>query len=541
MTTTPTPNPEPALAPRDAASTSRPAPARRDWVLPALLALATVLVYAPSLSAGFLNYDDPWLIRDNPVLRDAPLEAWSRIFCDLGRENRLTLGAEYLPLRDLSHWVEIHVFGVWPQGMRGVQLALYVAAMLFFRGALRRAHGPGVLAEVAAWVFALHPVHVESVAWLAGRKDVLALLFIGAALYTYAGNAKHRVASVPLLLVAACLSKSMSVAAPALFAALDLAARRRPAWVVWGTSALAIALVLPVHVLVGQAVNMTTPPVGGSRWAAIATMGPVVLRYLELAVFPPALSLVHDVHALVSLTPLSIVGWLTLFMLAVASLYAWRRHQEPLPLVAWLWFFGPLVPVSQIIFPLQNLMTDRYLWLSVMAPALGLGVLAQRWVRGGLWVSASAAATFALFTTLRALLFAEPAQLYTDALSKTTLSPVPPYQLGKVFEDRGDDEVAIRYYELTLERAPGSHEVARRATNGLAKLRARAGRLDEAEAVLVRGLALWPDDPKIVGNLAEVLARQGRHQEAIDRCRQLIRRWPDYSLGVTRCHQRYGL
>ena len=530
------PEPTPAFSGNTRASP----PAWHTWAPPVLLALATVLVYVPSLRAGFLNYDDPWLIRDNPVLQDASLEAWSRILFDLSRENRLVLGAEYLPLRDLSYWLEIRVFGVWPQGMHAVQLALYVAAVLLFRGALRRAQGPGVLTEIAAWVFALHPVHVESVAWLAGRKDVLALLFIGAALYAYAGKARHRVVTVPLCLAAACLSKSMSVAAPALLVALDLAARRRPAWAVWGTSALAVALVLPLHVLVGQTVRMTTPPIGGTRWTAAVTMGPVILRYLGLAVFPPGLSLVHDVRALGSVTALSIAGWLTALALGGVGLYAWRRHEEPLPLAAWLWFFAPLVPVSQILFPLQNLMADRYLWLSVMAPALGLGVLAQRWRKGGRWVAGCSAATFALFTTLRALLFANPTQLYTDALAKTTLSPIPPYQLGQVFEERGDDETALHYYELTLERAPGSDELARRATNNLAKLHARAGRLEEAQALLVRGLALWPNDPKIVGNLAEVLARQGRHQQAIETCRQLIRRWPNYALGVGRCRDRYG-
>jgi hypothetical protein len=108
-----------------------------------------------------------------------------------------------LPLRDTSHWLEVRTFGLVPQAMRAAQLALYAGGVLAFRGALRRCLGPGAWAEATAWLFALHPLHVESVAWLAGRKVVLGLLFVGAALYVYTGQTRHRIATVPALLMCA--------------------------------------------------------------------------------------------------------------------------------------------------------------------------------------------------------------------------------------------------------------------------------------------------------------------------------------------------
>jgi hypothetical protein len=152
----------------EAATATMTDPARRRW-LPIGLALAVGAVFSPALAGGFLNYDDPWLIQGNPVFARPLGEALGAIWLDLGRATRLQLGAEYLPLRDTSHLLEIRLLGgARPAFMHAVQLALYVAAVLLFRVALLRSLPQRWVAELAA-------VHAETVAWLAGRKDVLAL------------------------------------------------------------------------------------------------------------------------------------------------------------------------------------------------------------------------------------------------------------------------------------------------------------------------------------------------------------------------------
>src|SRR5437762_2011459 len=155
------------------APTTDPPPARRSlppWLAPLGLALAVIAVYAASLRGGFLNYDDDWLIENNPVLRRSG--ALRAIWTDLGPDTRQQLGAEYLPVRDTLMWLEVRLVGVDPHALRVVSLLLYLAAVLLLRAYLRatlpRAGVPAAVAELAAFLFALHPVHVESVAWLAG-------------------------------------------------------------------------------------------------------------------------------------------------------------------------------------------------------------------------------------------------------------------------------------------------------------------------------------------------------------------------------------
>lgn len=498
-------------------------------MLPWGLALALVVLYLPSLGAGFLNYDDPWLIEHNRHFTDPSLSALGSILFDLSHDGRMSLGAEYLPVRDLSHWLEARLFGIWAPPMRLVQLCLYIGAALAFRAALLRAVSSRWVAELSAWLFALHPVHVESVAWLAGRKDVLALFFVGIALWIHTGTSRHRVVSVPLVFTLACLSKSMAVGALGLFVAFDLLARRKPYWPSYLGLATAAFAVLLVDVHVGRVVGMTTAPAGGTRYAASLTMGGIWLQYLELCAWPPALSVSHDVVVRTSLDTVAVAGWTMLAAWGAIGVWSWRRH-DAWPLALFLVFVVPLLPVSQVLFPLENLIADRYLFLSVLSPSLLLALVSSRLGRAGAPVAALVGLTLCSATALRAKLFADSRALFLDATEKTAQNPIPPYQLGKALEAAGQDDAALSAYQRVLAREPRATEVSRRATNNAARLLARQDRLVEAEHLLVRGRRLWPSDPKILGNLSRVMARQGRLVEACRLKRELDRRFPNYEV-----------
>ncbi|MEI9952929.1 MAG: tetratricopeptide repeat protein [Pseudomonadota bacterium] len=500
----------------------------------ALLALTVIAAYAPSLGGGFLDWDDPWLISENPIFRSPSARHLALIWTDLSESARLSLGAEYLPLRDTTVWLEAICDGLSPQAMRWVSLGCYLGALGFLRGALLRALGASLGVELALFVFALHPVHVESVAWLAGRKDVLALLFVSAALFVHAGQSKLRPFWVPLLLLCAHFSKAQSVIAVGLLVAHDLLAKRRLDARVYGPALLSAALAALVHMHVGRLVNMTTSPAGRTPWSALLTMGEVTTRYLRISVWPAWLSIVYDVPTRTRVTLGSLLGYGVLLAWLGIALFAWRRWRAPLALSAWLWFVVPLLPVSQVLFPLQNRMADRYLLFSVMSVALLAGLAFDRWPLSAHRVRALAAFTLVgvlgVATVGRSALFASSAPLFADATRKTVESATAPYVWGGALEAQGDVAGAQRAYEEALRR-PGATEAARRATNNLARSYARQGRDAEASALLVRGRRLWPNDPKILYNLAKLAARRHDDAETARLLAELHRRFPAYRPG----------
>lgn len=502
---------------------------RAAWTT-ALFALVVVGAYAHSVRGGFLNYDDPWLIQNNPVLARGDLGALRTIWTDLTDAGRMSLGAEYLPVRDTVEWLEARVHGLDPHAMRALNLAIYVGGALFFRAWLLAALGAGVAAEVAAWAFALHPAHVESVAWLAGRKDVLALFFVGAALVAYAKDDRRvRALAVPLV-VLACLSKGVAVAAPLLLPLHDLLRKRRTdVAVVAGALAGALA-VTAIHVSVGRTVHMTTATLGGSRLAAAATMGPVFARYLAHIAWPPGLSILQETHPRAATDLLAWLAYAPLVAWAVVGARLWRVDRRPA--IALALFVVAMAPTSQILVSLQNVMADRYLLLPLVGPALAAGVLADRAVaRDRRWIAAPALALAALFgaTVARAELFSDSVKVFSDAADKTMLA-VPPFHVGKALEARGDLAGAEAAYREAVAREPRS-EAGRRAANSLAELCLKQGRFDEAMGLLARAVALFPDDPKVLGNLAEITARHGDPAAARQLFERLIARFPSYEVG----------
>jgi protein O-mannosyl-transferase len=479
--------------------------------MPTLLALTIFALYSVSLSNNYLNYDDDWLIENNPHFSQGGVGTVKAIWLDLSEETRCTFGAEYLPIRDTSMWLLTQVLGVdSARPIRMAQLALYILGMLFFRAMLRRIFKDHRLAEIAAWIFALHPIHVESVAWLAGHKDVLGLLFIGAALYVHAGQGKFRIVWVPLLIACAVFSKSMSVSVVALLFANDLLASRKCQWKIYAVSAVAVIVPLVLHVHVGNTVGMFAEFTGGSRTAAFYAMGPVWLRYAALSIIPWNLSIAHEVSYPPGLHLLGVAAYLAIIITGGIGIRLWWK-KRPFVLGCWTWFVAPLIPVSQVVFPLQNIMADRYLWLSIMTPAIAIAVVLLH-SKVPVYLTRVATvlilAAFATITCGRAMLFSDSELLFADGTKKTTLNARMPYQLGMALKKNKKNELAIAAFMETIRRAPEQDDAAARATNNLAQLLVIEGRVSEAEKWLRRGVAIWPQNEKIKGNLAKVLSRK---------------------------------
>jgi hypothetical protein len=473
------------------------------WSLPGVL-LTTALAYLPSLGGGFLNWDDPWLILENPILRQrgALLSIWA----DFTLATRVALGAEYLPMRDTSYWFDWWLFGPSPLGMRLVNLGIYLLAIAVTHRWLRAVGGDALSATLASATFALHPVHVESAAWVAGRKDVLAILFVSLAVDAYVRRSRATHFLVPLWFLLAMLSKSMCVTLPLLLPCIDYWQRRRPDYLAIALGTLACLSLMPLHWYVGKSVAMVQPVIGGSVVAALATMAPVWWRYVELLVFPIRSSVIYEVPTAQHWNWVATLSYLAAAGSIALATWRCRVAKEPRWLVLLALFCVPLLPVSQVLVPLQNRMADRYLAWSTLAASFALMWAVEQHRRWG-WGALACVGVWTSLTAQRAALFGNGALLFADATAKTTLSGVAPYQLGCALEEQGDLADARLAYEEVWRRTQGKEDSSRRATNNLARVDARLGDLEGARAVLERGLQFFPNDRTMRENLRKVQAQ----------------------------------
>ena len=306
--------------------------------LPWGFAAVLLLVYLPALSSGFLVWDDPRLVNQSIRLaKTSSHDIWA-IFTDFSLATRTSLGAEYLPIRDLSHLIEAATVGLQPGRMRLDNLIIYTVAILLLRAALLNILGRKWTTELCVMIFALHPVHVESVAWIAGRKDVLALCFIMAMLWAWCKEEGRSIGWAMAFYACALLSKSISVAAIVLIPVFDLVAQRRFAWRALLVLLIPAITIMPLHWKVDSLVHALGAPAGVSRLTAASTMGPVLWRYLECCFNPGALSAIHDVPTRVALNLAGATAWIATILAGFASLRSWWRDEEPAWLAAWLTF-----------------------------------------------------------------------------------------------------------------------------------------------------------------------------------------------------------
>jgi tetratricopeptide (TPR) repeat protein len=262
-------------------------------------------------------------------------------------------------------------------------------------------------------------------------------------------------------------------------------------------------------------------------------MGPVWLRYLKSCLFPSELSLAYDVPDASSWSLTTLTGYAFVvgsFALCFAGpvatsscerkLGTWRER-----LALFAWYFGSLLPVSQILVPLQHRMADRYLCLSVFAPCLVVACCLLQLARR---VSQTRADSVALALALplvlalgaltfeRSMTFSDSVLLFLDATVKSRDDSDAPYQLGKALEERGQLDRALLAFREVLRRTEGNPTlpIVRSATNNYARLLAKRGELPQAERALRSALRGFPDDEKLSRNLAKVLRMSGRFAEA---------------------------
>ena len=507
-----------------------PAAAARQnsWICLGLLAAAFAL-YAPVRQFEFVNYDDNEFVTENPYVRHG--------FTAVGVKWALTSGdaANWLPLTRLSHMLDAQLFGLdsgWHHLTNVLLHALAVLALFAFLFGATRARWPSAF---AALLFALHPLHVESVAWVAERKDVLSALFWFLTLYAWVRYAERpgfrRYLLVVLPFCLGLMSKPMVVTLPFVLLLVDFWPLARGLRIpeklpLFALSAAAAAIAYNAQQRAGAVAALAVHPLG-SR-AANALVSYVV--YLFKTVWPTRLAAFYPY-------PREIPAWQTalaaLFLAGVSFLVTRLRKSHPYLLTGWLWYLGTLVPVIGLVQVGAQARADRYMYIPMTGLAImlawGAADVLRRWpqIRRLALVPLTAECLFlALLSWLQISYWSSSETLFRHALNVTENNPVAHNNLGNALAATpGRLPEAVAEYETALRIEPEHAEAHNNLGAALIQL---PGRLQDGIGHLQTAQRIRPDYAEAHNNLGGALLQAGRAPEAVAQFATALRLRPDY-------------
>lgn len=548
------PEGEQQLRPGLRTSAMRPNPKRR-WIACIIIVLiAASAVYFNTLSNGIV-WDDHDIL-GGWAIRDLGLSNIIRFFTD--RDAYHAPGEIYRPLFLLSFAIDYAFYGTASWGYHLTNLILHalssLLAFVFFlhlfdprttdgstQGSATGGITPFLPALIAAVVFAVHPVHTESVAWIKGRDDLLAALFMLGSFNMYVRSGRTRVLDAGYLgavaaFALALLSKEMAVMLPVLLILYDLSFRPRRLKSISGLAAYApffavvlLYLVVRTRVL-GQIGQMSY--IGGGFGPAMFTMAKVMVVYFKLLIVPIgqcADYLAFPIER--SLDPGVIFSFLIVCVVLGAGVAAYRYSR--LAAFSVLWFFIAILPAAQII-PVKIPMAERFLYIPSIGPMLLFGVVAAKafersGTRTALRLFAACfiivIALYTYGTVKRNRVWRDEFTLWSDVIKK--------YPSGRAYanyalayEEAGDIHEAIRYYKVALKMNPRSHV----SLNNLANNYMDLDRVDEAIVLYLRALEVDPDNAVIHSGLANAYWRKGFIRKAVMGFETALRLDPGFTM-----------
>lgn len=524
--------------------------AKVAWICIFLIAIVSI-VFGQTLRHEFINYDDEEYISENPHVLNGlnwPDLKWAFTTGYTGYAH---------PVTWLTHQLDYQLFGAWAGGHHLTSLILHaVDSALLFLFFWRTTRNLWPSAFVGA-VFAVHPLHVESVAWVAERKDLLSSLFFLLTLHAYVSYVARPQASRYVLTLGlftlGILSKPTLVTMPCVLLLLDYWPLRRMTGPAFGKAAMRQAEIrgskpkdgdrwsvvgrlalekIPFAAIAGVWSILTFILQGQSGSVAQARLG-IDLRignailsyaiYLWKTLWPQNLALFYPYPPIL---PWGMVWLSAVVLILVSILCLARRKSSPYLIVGWLWYLGMLVPVIGLVQVGEQARADRYTYL----PQIGLCILAT-W---GFWeLSASwrrrrelfIAAGLVIITALLALSCVQTSYwrnnetLWNRSLARTSNSYLAENNLGNHLLHKGKLDEAIGHFRTALQIFPNYQE----ANNNLGYALANKGQWGEAIPFYEKALRVKPDYVKAHNNLGVSLAVTGKTDEALAQFREALR------------------
>jgi tetratricopeptide (TPR) repeat protein len=502
---------------------------RRDLIVAALLAAACLAVFGQAAHFDFINYDDNAYVTENPwvrggLTRDGIVWAFTSIAYFY-----------WQPVTWVSHMLDCQVFGVTPAGPHAVNVLLHILNSILLFVVLRRmmgrppAHARGSVSggfwrcAVLAAIFAVHPLRLESVVWIAERKDVLSTFFLLVMLRAYLWFVERpsgpRYLAVLVSFALGLMSKPMLITAPALLMILD--------W--WPLRRRAFTEKMPLFLMAAITLGITylgTARLQAINWAAGMPLGHRIanalvnyVAYIGLTIWPHNLAILYPYR--LSIPPWQPVG--AAAAVVAVSAAVWRlRHSYPYLLAGWLWFTVSILPPLGIVQMGRQAMADRFMYV----PLIGLGLMAV-WGLGDLLeerrvlaaalaagaIAACAAASLAHIGTWR-----DSVAVFRNAVSVTHDNPGAQHYLGAALDDLGRYDEALAHHAESVRLEPTYYL----AQNCYALDLERRGDWAAAAEHFAQAVRYFPQYAEARLHLGLDLARLGRMEEGREQLRAAL-------------------
>jgi tetratricopeptide (TPR) repeat protein len=511
----------------------------RDSVLASLFLIGIVwLVFGQTLGHDFVNYDDRVYVYANPVVSDGI--SWKGIVWAFTHSH----ARNWHPLTTLSHMLDCHLFDLRAAGHHFTNAVLHTISVLLLFFLLRDITGNFLRSLFVASVFAIHPLRVESVAWIAERKDVLSAVFFMLTLGAYVRYARQptvsRYLTMSILFALGLMCKPMLVTVPFVLLLLDYWPLQRFANI-RSTRRLIVEKIPLLLLSLASCVATVWAQSGATgameQFSLASRIGNALVScviYLRQLFWPAKLAVFYPYRAIdlwqVVLAAVLLVGITVLAFL-------WRRTR-PYFLVGWLWYLGMLAPVIGIFqIGLQG-HADRYTYL----PHIGLCIAATWTVaemsifrsRGKLLISFSVIVVLALTACAwrQTSYWKNSETLWKQTLAVTSDNDVANNNLGLFYEQQRNLDEAISQYEAALQiqsaRPEARYNLSKAVTQtNLGNALTGKGQLDAAIRHYTKAVELRPDYADGHFNLAHVLLRQGRLDDAIAEYEKTLSIQPD--------------
>jgi Flp pilus assembly protein TadD len=534
----------------------------------------TLLAFAAVRDFGFVDYDDLDYVAANPHV--LPGLTWA------GVRWAMTSGyfANWHPLTWISHMLDVQLFGMNAGAHHSINVVLHVANTLLLFGVLRRMTGAVGRSAFVAALFAVHPMHVESVAWVAERKDVLSTFFWMLTMWAYTAYVRQpgwqRYALVIVGFALGLMSKPMLVTLPFVLLLLDVWPLRRPL----GRNLVFEKLPLVALSIASSAVTVLVQRQGGAvvrldlipLSTRVANALVAYARYIEKMFWPVDLVAMYPIPR--TLPDPGVLAAAVAILLGITVVAIMLVHKRPYLLVGWLWFLGTLVPVIGIVQVGVQSMADRYSYV----PLVGLFIMVAWAVpdivasrpRARMASQIAAAALIAACTmvTIRQVRYWSSSRaLWQHAVDATRDNYFAQASLGYVLWKEGHAGEAIPHLQESLRIRPDfteAHNNLGVALAGLGELRDALSQFSEAVRInpefkaardnlaatnaklttqdtslthYVDAVRAEPNDLAARNELGAALAAQGRIDDAIEQFRAAINIDPNqpdvhFNLGV---------